>query len=112
MEKPEIEVVTIDAAELSEPLNKHLKRVEQNKARVVVEQDGKPVAVLVSPLDYERIRMLDRRAEDGWQAIKEIQARNAHFNPEEVERDVAEAIEEMRAEQRAQEAQAKTHTGT
>jgi PHD/YefM family antitoxin component YafN of YafNO toxin-antitoxin module len=107
--KHEPEIDTVDAAEVGEPLREALERVARGKARVVVEQDGKVVAALVSPLDYERLKMLDRRVEDGWRVIEEIRARNAHMDPEEVERDIAEAIEEMRAERRAQ-AQVPTST--
>jgi very-short-patch-repair endonuclease len=104
VEKHEPEVETVDAAEIGEPLQGSLKRVAREKSRVIVEQDGEVVGVLVTPLDYERLKMLDRRIADGWKVIEEIHARNAHMDPDEVERDVAEAIAEMRAERRAREA--------
>jgi len=47
--------------------------------------------------------MMDTRREDGWKAIEEIRARNKDKDPEEVERDVAEAIADIRAERRARE---------
>jgi PHD/YefM family antitoxin component YafN of YafNO toxin-antitoxin module len=112
VENYEPKIETVDAAEVGEALKGSLKRVARHKARVIVEQDGETVAVLVSPLDYERLKMLDRRAADGWKAIQELRAQNAHLDPEEVERDIADAIEEMRAERRAQEAEAKVPTGT
>jgi PHD/YefM family antitoxin component YafN of YafNO toxin-antitoxin module len=101
MEKHDPKIETVDAADVGEPLKGSLERVARHKERVIVEQDGETVAVLVSPLDYERLKMLDRRAAAGWKAVQEIRARNAHLDPEEVERDIAEAIEEMRAEDHA-----------
>ena len=101
MSDPRFQIETIDVSEVGERLKKPLKQVVRNKARVVVEQNGKVVAAVISALDYERLQMLDRRAADGWRAIERIHALNADKDPEEVERDVAEAIEEIRAERRA-----------
>ena len=108
MEEPRVE--TVDAAEIGEALKEPLERITRNKTRVVVEQDGKIVAAGVSPYDYERLLMLDRRVADGWQAIQEIRARNAHLDPDEVECDIAEAIAEMRAEDRARAAASSSPT--
>ena len=47
----------------------------------------------------------DREAR--WQAIQKIRARNADKTPEEVERDVAEEIEALRAERRERDAVAR-----
>jgi len=91
----------VDAAKLGELSDADLAKVARGILRVVVQRDGKDVAALISAYDLERLEGLDRRAEEGWQAIQEIRARNAHLDPEEVERDIAEAIAEMRAEARA-----------
>jgi len=77
-----------------------VKRVSKNETRVVVEDEGQPVAALVSPDDLERLKRLDAR-DDAWRVVDEIRARNRDKDPDEVERDVAEAIEEMRAKDRA-----------
>jgi hypothetical protein len=92
---------TADVAEAGELVTTLLEQVARGKARLVVQQDGKDVAALVSAYDLERLEALDRRAAEGWKAIQEIQARFSHLDPEEVERDIAEAIAEMRAEERA-----------
>ena len=42
---------------------------------------------------------MDTEREKAWQLIVEIGRRNAHIDPDEAERDIAEAIAEMRAEQ-------------
>ena len=43
-----------------------------------------------------------------WEVVERIGERNRHFDPEEVERDIAEAIAEARAEARAEEHARKT----
>ena len=92
---------TVDVSEAGELLTTLLGQIERSQIRLVVQQDGKDVAALISAYDLERLEMLDRRAAEGWKAIQEIQARFSHMDPEEVERDIAEAIAEVRAEERA-----------
>jgi PHD/YefM family antitoxin component YafN of YafNO toxin-antitoxin module len=97
---------TADLSEAGALVGAMVEKVAQGRVRLVVQQDGKDVAALVSAYDLERLEMLDRRAAEGWEAIQEIWARNADIDPEEAERDIAEAIAEVRAEARAK-AQAK-----
>ena len=92
---------TVDESEAGELAGTRIEEVARGRARLVVQKDGKDVAALVSSYDLERLEMLDRRAAEGWKTIQEIHARNAHLDPEEVERDIAEAIAEVRAEARA-----------
>lgn len=92
---------TVNVSEAGDVIKTVLRDVAQARVRLVVQQDGKDVGALVSAYDLERLEMLDRRAAEGWKAIQEIQARFSHMDPEEVERDIAEAIAEVRAEERA-----------
>ena len=91
----------VDAAKIGALSDMDLAKVARSGLRIVMQQNGKDVAALISAVDLERLEALDRRAADGWQTIQEIWARNAHLDPDEAERDIAEAIEEMRAETRA-----------
>lgn len=77
-----------------------VKRVSRLETRLVVEENGRLVAALVSTEDLEDLKRLDRYRKDPWQVIDEIHARNQDKDPNEVEEDVAEAIEEMRLEER------------
>jgi len=87
---------SLPAAELAE--------VARGKMRIVLQQQGREVAALVSAADLERLEALDRRAAEGWKTIQEIQARNADKDPDEVETDIVEEIAAMRAEERAKRA--------
>lgn len=91
---------TMTITDVERDFGKLVKKVFNQETRVVVEDNGEPMAVLVSPYDLERLKRLDAR-EDAWRVVDEIRARNRDKDPDEVERDVAEAIEEMRAEDRA-----------
>lgn len=91
----------MDAADAEGQFGALLKKVIAGRGRVVVQESGRPVAALVSEADLLRLEQLDRQRDEGWKTIQEIWARNADLDPEEVERDIAEAIAEMRAESRA-----------
>ena len=69
-----------------------------------MEKSGIPVPAIISAEDLEKLTRIEARREDGWTAIQELRARNRDMDPDEVERDVAEAIAEVRAARRAQEA--------
>ena len=78
-----------------------MNRVSKQETRVLVEEDGRPAAALVSPDDLDQLRRLDAYRRDPWSVIDEIHARNRDRDSDEVERDVADAIAEVRAENRA-----------
>jgi antitoxin (DNA-binding transcriptional repressor) of toxin-antitoxin stability system len=78
-----------------------LARVSRGETRVLVEQGGTALAALVSPVDLERLTRLDAERDARFAAIEAIWARNVDRDPEETERDVAEAIAELRAASRA-----------
>ena len=71
--------------------------VHDAKEPVVIEKKGKPMAVLISPDQYERFQEeVDRRFRE---AVTELRRRNADLDPDVVLRDVTEAVEEVRREQ-------------
>jgi prevent-host-death family protein len=64
---------------------------------VIVERKGKPVAVVISPEQYERYEhQVDQRFRD---AVDELRRRNADKDPDADIRDVTEVVEEVRRDQ-------------
>ncbi len=63
---------------------------------VVVEKKGKPVAVVISPQTFERLG--GEEGEGLWAVVERIRERNKDRDTEEIERDVAEAVEAVRQE--------------
>ena len=98
-QRPVTRKMTISAA--SEGLTELVEKVSRQKTRVVIEEDGKPLAAIISAYDLALLAQLDARREEDWQVFEEIHAHNSDKDPDEVERDVAEAIMEMREEERA-----------
>ncbi len=64
----------------------------------VVERSGKPMAALIPIEMYEQI-IAEREAR--FQIVEKIRAVQANFTPEEIERDVAQAIKKVRKQNAA-----------
>ncbi len=73
-----------------------LSQVYYGQEPVIVERKGKPVAVLISPEQWERYQ--EQTRDRLFEAIDRLQERNLDAGPEEVDRDVTEAVEEVRRE--------------
>lgn len=81
-----------------------LNRVYREGTRVVVEKSGIPVAVLVSTADLHRLDQLDREREQRFAVIDELRAAFKDVPLEEIEREAARALREVRVEMRAERA--------
>ena len=67
---------------------------------VIVEKKGKPVAVVISPREFERIQQeREERRQRAWEAVRRVQEANQDKDPDEVYRDVTAVVEEVRQEQ-------------
>ena len=73
-----------------------LSQVYYGQEPVIVERKGKPVAVLISPEQWERYQQQTK--DRLFEAIDRLQERNRDADPDEVERDVTEVVEEVRRE--------------
>jgi prevent-host-death family protein len=94
----------VDASEAGEQFNQILDRVCKGKTRVVVEKDGSPVAAIISAADLERlIRWEEQRRED-FAILHRMQAAFQDVPDDELEREVAKALAEVRAEERERKA--------
>ena len=62
---------------------------------VIVEADGEPLVVLISPAEYEQLSSVWQR---GWAAVDRIGRLNAHEDPDDVLEFVTAIVEEVREE--------------
>ncbi|TAK30922.1 MAG: type II toxin-antitoxin system Phd/YefM family antitoxin [Chloroflexota bacterium] len=69
--------------------------VYYTKEAVIVEKKGKPVAVVISTEDYER---LAKEREQDWAVVEKVRERNADKDPDEVLCDVTAEVEAVRQE--------------
>jgi prevent-host-death family protein len=93
---------TMKISDVKQQLNSLVNRVYRKETRVLVEKSGIPVAGLVSPEDLRRLDRLDRERRERYKALYEFAAGFTDQAPEDIERETARAIAEVRAEQRAE----------
>jgi prevent-host-death family protein len=82
-----------------------IAQVFRRKQRVLLEKSGTPVAALVSTQDLERLERYDAEREASFAVIDRMRVAFKDVPAEEIEREVAKALEEVRAERRAELAQ-------
>jgi prevent-host-death family protein len=100
MNEPVIQ--TIKASEARKQWSQLINEVFRGESRIIIERSGLPVAAIISAADLDRLTQLEARRkerfkslEDTWEAFKDV-------SPEEIEREVARAIAEVRQKRRHQ----------
>jgi prevent-host-death family protein len=93
---PSIEPMKISA--VKQGLTALVNRVSRRETRIIIEKSGIPVAAIVSVRDLQRLEWLDRKWAEGDRVLREFSAAFADQTDEDIEREVAKAIAEVRAE--------------
>lgn len=97
-------VETMSVSEARKRFSEALNRVRRNDVRIIVEKSGIPVGAFVSVEDIRRLERLEKdRAErmlDLREAIAVTRAEFRDVPPEEIEREIAKAMEEVDEEER------------
>lgn len=98
----------IDVSEATQQIETILDRVWRKEARVVVEKNGVPIAAIVTSDDFEQLHRLDRQTAERFAILEAMRAPFKDVPPEEIEREAAKALAEVRAEMRAERERAAT----
>lgn len=93
---------TIGIAEASNRLPGLICDVQGGDTRIIIEDAGAPVAVLVSPDDAGRLALLDEKYAERRRVLAAMQEPFQDIPDDEIEQEVAVAAEEVRAEMRAE----------
>lgn len=88
--------VRMSAKEARDKFSDVLGRAYYKDEPTIIEKQGKPMAVVVSPADFARYQKLAK--ERFFAVVDQIQERNRDLDPDEVYRDVTEVVEEVREE--------------
>lgn len=83
----------MSSKEAREHFSDLLGSVYYTKEPVIVEKKGKPVAVVISPEQYEAFQKEEERL---WRVVDQIRDRNVDNDPDEVLRDVTSIVEDVR----------------
>ncbi len=90
-------VSRMSAKEARDKFSDVVSRAYYQNEPTIVERQGKPMAVVISPEQYEQFREQAKR--DLFATMRDIQERNKDADPDEVYRDVTAALEEVRQEE-------------
>jgi prevent-host-death family protein len=93
---------TMKISEVKQQLNRLVNQVYRRETRVMVEKSGIPVAGIVSAEDLRRLDRLDRERAERFKVLEEFGEAFRDVPVDELEREVARALAEVRAERRAQ----------
>jgi hypothetical protein len=98
---------TVTEAEAQRAWPALLHRVARERSRFVAEQDGSPVAAIISVEDLDRLRTFEAERTAHFAVLDRVRTKNQDRNPDEVEGDVAAEIAAMRQERRTHAATAR-----
>jgi prevent-host-death family protein len=93
---------TMKMTDAKQQFSRVVNEVFKTRKRVLVEKGGIPVAAIVTAEDLQRLNQLDAEWEADFAVLDAISAPFADVDPDEIEREVAKAIAEVRAERRAE----------
>jgi prevent-host-death family protein len=93
---------TLELSDVEDRCSHLVDEVSRNELRVIVAEAGTPIAAVISVADLERWARLDREREERFAVLDRMRAPFADVPPEELEREVAKAIAEVRAEMAAE----------
>lgn len=91
---------TVKVTDARQQFSELVNQVFRNRSRVMIEKSGIPVAALISAQDMERFGQLEAQREQRFRALAETGEAFKDVPVEELEREVAKAIAQVRAENR------------
>ena len=108
MTKNERTTQTMTATDARQHFASAINQVARHETEIIVEKSGVPVAAIVSIEDYRRLKDQDAQRARRFKIMDEVRAAFADVPPEELEREAKKALDEVRAEMRAEREQART----
>jgi prevent-host-death family protein len=93
---------TLDLGATRDQLAQAFSRVASGQERIVVENDGKPVAAIISIDEYQRLKSREDDRDALRQAIWRFSSALDDVSDEELDRELAKANAEVRAEMLAE----------
>jgi len=97
---------TLNVSEARQRFSQLLNRVYRGEARIIVEKSGIPVAAIISAGDLDELTRIEREREADFTALDATREAFKDVPDEELERQVARVIGEIRARNRSREHQA------
>jgi prevent-host-death family protein len=102
MNAQEVATRTMKISDVKARLSSLVNEVYRQETRVLIEKAGIPVAGLVSMQDLQRLARLDEQRAERRQVLESMREPFRGVSAEEIERETAEAVAEVRAEMAAE----------
>ena len=93
---------TVAVSDIKDTVVQLLDQVSRGETRIVVEERGVPVAALVSSEDLKQLSRLDEQRAVRRRVVAAMREPFRGVSPEEIERETAKAVAEVREEMRAE----------
>lgn len=93
---------TLKASDVRSHWSELLNRVYRRQTRVVVEKSGIPVAAVVSMDDLEQLQLLSEQRKAAREVLRRSREAFQDVPPEELERELDQALREVRQEMAAE----------
>jgi prevent-host-death family protein len=106
MQEPEPMTKTIKASVARQQFSQLLNEVFRRETRVLVEKSGIPVAAIISASDFTRLARLEAERREDFAILDEMREAFKDVPAEEIEREVARAINQVRKENRTKQSPA------
>jgi prevent-host-death family protein len=106
MQEQEPMTKTMKASKARQQFSQLLNEVFREKSRVVVEKSGIPVAAIISASDFTRLARLEAERNKDFAILDEVREAFKDVPAEEIEREVARAINQVRKENRTKQSPA------
>ncbi len=87
---------TVTTTDASQGFQKLVDKVSHRETRVVVEEDGKPVAAIISAPDFERFNRSEALRLEWNQILSRMRDPFKNVSEERLQRDVTEVVKEVR----------------
>jgi prevent-host-death family protein len=91
---------TMKASEAHKQWSQLINKVFQGESRIIIEKSGIPVVAIISATDLERLTQLEAKHKERFKPLEETWKAFKDVPPEEIEREVARAIAEVRQKRR------------
>ena len=108
MREPDPMTQTMKISQVKNTLSRLVNQVYRKETRILVEKAGIPVAALVSAEDLKQLARLDAQRAERRRVVAALREPFRGVPPEEIERETAQAVAEVREEMRAERAAAAT----
>jgi prevent-host-death family protein len=91
---------TIKASDARQQFSQLINDVFRQENRVLIEKSGIPVAAIISASDFKRLARLEAERNRDFAILDEMRQAFKDVSAEEIEREVAKALSEVRKEKR------------